>query len=131
VIAPNRASSPLPSGPVLVDTSLWIDHLRGRSGDLAVRLEAGEVVTHPFVIGELACGHLARRREVLALLAALPSAPLATHAEAMRLVESRRLAGLGLSWVDAHLLAAALLLPARLWTGDRALAAAAVRLGVG
>jgi predicted nucleic acid-binding protein len=113
-----------------VDTSVWIDHLRGRRGDLAGPLRDGLVLTHPFVIGELACGNLARRDEVLGLLAALPRAPEATHAEALALVAEARLAGRGLGWIDVHLLAAALLAGARLWTGDRALAAAAARLGV-
>lgn len=130
MIAPGREPSRAP-GPVLVDTSVWIDHLRGRHATLAARLEAGEVLTHPFVIGELACGHLTRRGEILGLLTALPAAPLATHDEALRLVDEQRLAGLGLGWIDVHLLAAALLAPARLWTNDQALAAAATRLGVG
>jgi predicted nucleic acid-binding protein len=120
-----------PGGPVLVDTSVWIDHLRGRSGSLAAKLEQGEVLTHPFVCGELACGHLAMRDEVLALLARLPAAPTASHDEAMRLVNDRQIIARGIGWVDVHLLAAALLAGARLWTRDRALAAVAAELGVG
>ncbi|MBK8167893.1 MAG: PIN domain-containing protein [bacterium] len=116
---------------LLVDTSVWIDHLRGRRGDLAGPLQEGLVLTHPHVIGELACGNLARRDEVLRLLAALPQAPEATHAEALALVAGERLSGRGLGWVDVHLLAGARLAAARLWTRDRALAAAAARLGLG
>jgi len=116
---------------LLVDTSVWVDHLRGRRGDLTGPLHDGLVLTHPFVIGELACGNLTRRDEVLRLLAALPRAPEATHEEALALLAGSRLAGRGLGWVDVHLLAGARLAGARLWTRDRALAAAAVRLGLG
>ena len=130
MIAPG-IPGPTANGPVLVDTSVWIDHLRGRSGALAERLEQGEVLTHPFVCGELACGHLARRDEILSLLAQLPTAPAASHDEAMRLVTERQLSGKGLGWVDVHLLATALLAGVRLWTNDRALAAAAEQMGVG
>lgn len=130
MIAPGRAAA-AGGGPVLVDTSVWIDHLRGRRGDLTGPLQEGLVLTHPFVIGELACGNLARRGEVLGLLAALPRAPEATNDEALALVAAARLSGRGLGWVDVHLLAAARLCGARLWTRDRALAAAALRLGAG
>ncbi len=130
MIAP-AGFEPAPGGPVLVDTSVWIDHLRGRPGSLAAKLELGEVLTHPFVCGELACGHLARRDEVLTLLGRLPAAPMATHDEAMRLVNDRQLVARGIGWVDVHLLAAALLAGARLWTHDRALAAVAGELGIG
>lgn len=129
MIAP--AAGGVPPGLVLVDTGVWIDHLRGRSGDLGPALCRGLVLTHAFVIGELACGTLTRRDEVLGLLAALPRAPEATHDEALSLVEAAGLAGRGLGWVDVHLLAGARLAAARLWTRDRALAAAAQRLGVG
>ena len=119
------------TGLLLVDTSVWIDHLRGRRGDLVGPLHDGLVLTHRFVIGELACGNLARRDEVLGLLAALPRAPEATHEESLALVAGSRLAGCGLGWVDVHLLAGARLAGAQLWTRDRALAAAAARLGLG
>ena len=130
MIAPRIGEAAGP-GLLLVDTSVWIDHLRGRGGDLAAALNRGVVLTHPYVIGELACGNLARRGEVLGLLAALPCAPEATHEEALSLVTAARLAGRGLGWIDVHLLAGARLAGARLWTRDRALAAAANRLGVG
>jgi predicted nucleic acid-binding protein len=129
VIAPG--GGPTGADRLLVDTSVWIDHLRGRRGDLAGPLHDGLVLTHPFVIGELACGNLARRDEVLRLLAALPRAPEATHEEALALLAGSRLAGCGLGWVDVHLLAGARLAGARLWTRDRALAAAAARLHLG
>ena len=76
---------------MLVDTSVWIDHLRQRNARLAELLEDGAVWTHPFVIGELACGNLARRAEVLDLMGALPFVPVADHAEVLAFVESRRL----------------------------------------
>jgi predicted nucleic acid-binding protein len=116
---------------MLVDTSVWVDHLRRGSATLASALEAGEVWCHPYVQGELACGHLINRRDILSLLAALPQAPEATHAEALAFLETRGLMGKGLGWVDVHLLASALLAGVRLWTLDRPLARAAAELGVG
>ena len=115
---------------MLVDTSVWIDHFRRTNADLEYFLEAGRVVTHPFVIGELACGSLSRRGEVLRLIEALPAAPVATHEEVMTFVERRRLHGSGLGWVDVHLLASARLVGHSLWSADRRLRRAAVRLGL-
>lgn len=115
---------------MLVDTSVWIDHLRRGNGLLASRLRNGEVETHPFVVGELACGKLRRRDEILSLLRALPAVTRAEHEEVLGLVESKRLAGRGLGWIDAHLLASAMLHRTTLWTLDRRLAAEARRLGV-
>ncbi len=116
---------------VLVDTSVWIDHLRRHDGRLAALLEDQAVLQHPFVVGELACGNPRRRHEVLAHLERLPAATEASHAEVLHLVETQHLHGAGLGWVDVHLLAAARLTGCRLWTRDRALARAARRLGVG
>lgn len=113
---------------ILVDTSVWVEHLRRGSVRLAALLEGAEVLGHPFVLGELALGHLRRRSEVLALFAALPPAQQATQDEVLELVARRRLAGSGIGWVDAHLLAAAALSGARLWTIDRRLATVADRL---
>lgn len=113
----------------LVDTSVWVDHLRNGSARLRVLLDAGEVLVHPFVVGELACGNLANRREVLELLDALPRVVEAAHAEALQLLDHQRLHGRGLGWVDVHLLASALLTRARLWTLDARLARAAQRCG--
>jgi hypothetical protein len=113
---------------VLVDTSVWVDHLRRGDAELARRLQEGEVMTHRLVIEELACGTMARREEILSLLETLPRAPEAEHAEFLHFVERRGLAGTGLGAVDAHLLASAKLAHARLWTRDAALARAAARL---
>jgi predicted nucleic acid-binding protein len=115
---------------ILVDTSIWVNHLRRHDGVLAAHLEAGEVLCHPYVIGEIALGVLKQRREVLELLAALPSALVVSHDDAMTFVEQRRLAGLGVGWVDIHLTASAVVSRAKLWTADRRLAdvARALRL---
>ncbi len=102
----------------LVDTSVWIDHFGSANPRLAALLEAGDVVTHPFVIGELACGNLRNRAEVFALLGALPKAATASDQEVRACIESRRLWGRGIGWVDAHLLASALLSGCALWTLD-------------
>ena len=114
---------------ILVDTSVWIDHLRLGEPSLAAALEAGRVMMHPFVLGELACGNLANRSEVLELLGNLPAAPTATNPEALDFIERRSLMGRGVGYIDVHLLASiALSGDGRLWTRDRRLAAAATDL---
>ena len=115
---------------ILVDTSVWIDHLRKGHRGLVALLEAGEVLVHPFVAGELACASLRNRAAFLALLEALPGATVATHDEAMRFLETHRLAARGLGYVDVHLLATAHLDRCRLLTLDRRLAREAARLRV-
>lgn len=110
---------------ILVDTSIWVNHLRRHDAMLAAHLEAGEVLCHPYVIGEVALGLLKQRRQVLDLLAALPSASTVSHDEALAFVEDRKLAGLGVGWVDVHLAASAVVSRARLWTADRRLASVA------
>ena len=111
---------------ILVDTSVWIDHLRSGTRPLAAALEQGLVLAHPFIVGELACGNLKNRREVLQLLEELPRAPVATEPEVLDFIEQRRLMGRGLGYIDVHLLASvALAGSARLWTRDRRLAAVA------
>ena len=92
---------------ILVDTSVWIDHFRSNDPALVSALTAGFVSTHPFVIGELACGSLKNRGELIALLQQLPSAPVATNAEALAFIEGRSLMGRGIGYVDVHLLASA------------------------
>ncbi len=103
---------------ILVDTSIWIDHLRTGNRALQSLLEDAGVLTHSFVIGELACGTLRHRDEVLTLLRALPEAQPAEHMEVMGFVERERLYGRGIGWIDAHLLASARLSSASLWTLD-------------
>jgi predicted nucleic acid-binding protein len=115
---------------VLVDTSVWIDHFRRRNGQLAELLEASQVWTHPFVIGELACGNLARRAEVLGMLEALPQAPVISHREVLAFLEGRRLQGRGLGWTDMHLLAAARVAGVAFWTNDKSLAKVAGELSL-
>jgi len=114
---------------ILVDTSVWIDHLRSGETALAAALEDGRVLMHPFVLGELACGNLENRDEVLELLGDLPVAPTATDPEVLGLIERRALMGRGIGYVDVHLLASAALADVgRLWTRDRRLAAVASEL---
>lgn len=115
---------------ILVDTSVWVDHLRADDPMLRGLLEAGLVLTHPFVIGEIALGHLRQRRMVLAALDNLSQAVVATEAEVRGLIEAEALAGAGIGYLDAHLLAASRLSAARLWTRDRRLAALGARLGL-
>lgn len=116
---------------VLADTSIWIEHLRRREPTLADRLSEGLVLMHPFVSGELACGNLKDRAAILSDLHALPPARLASNAEVLQLIEDRRLWGRGLGWIDAHLLASALLSNCRFWTLDIRLTKAAADLGLG
>lgn len=110
---------------VLVDTSIWTEHFRSNDPTLAALLSEGEVLTHPFVIGELSCGNLKNREVILGYLAELPAAVAATHEETFGLMQRCRLWGRGIGWVDAHLLASALLSGCALWTRDAKLAQAA------
>ena len=115
---------------VLVDTSVWVDHFRNGNARLASLLEQGEVIVHPLIIGELACGNIPRRIETLGLLHDLPQAATAGHEEIMRFIETERLMGLGLGYVDVALLATARLSMIPLWTLDLPLRKAATKLGV-
>jgi predicted nucleic acid-binding protein len=115
---------------VLVDTSVWIGHFRKKDSALAELLGEGLVLTHPFVLGELACGNLENRAAILSTLEALPGAAAATHEEVLRLIERRHLWGCGMGWIDAHLLASALISHCALWTLDGKLDRAAGVAGV-
>lgn len=118
---------------ILVDTSVWIEHFRGdpRADRLAGLLDEDEVLLHPWVLGELALGGLGPRgTRVIADLRRLPSAPEIRHSEVLDLVSGRRLAGLGIGWVDVHLLASTLVAGCGLWTLDTRLSGAARELGV-
>ncbi|MFH0793701.1 MAG: PIN domain-containing protein [bacterium] len=115
---------------VLVDTSVWVAHLRtGRVG-LEMLLNEGQAMVHCFVLGELARGNLRNRTEILSLLGALPMALHADHEEVMRLIDRHRLMGRGLGYVDVHLLASALLGATPLWTLDKNLRSASEKLGL-
>jgi predicted nucleic acid-binding protein len=113
---------------VLVDTSVWIGHLRDGHEGLSALLDAGEVLCHPFVVGELACGNLINRTEIISLLRALPQTPVAAQDEVLALIQARHLAGKGLGYVDVCLLAAAILTGVPLWTLDKRLNRAALEL---
>ena len=115
---------------ILVDTSIWVDHLRKGNKRLTTLLNDTQVACHPFVIGELACGNLKNRRRILDLLADLPRVDLAQHSEVLELVETRKLSGQGIGWIDAHLLASALLSGTPLWTADKRLRGLSALLGI-
>ena len=116
---------------ILVHTSVWVEHMRHGLPRLATLLQEGEVLIHPWVIGELACSTLRNRSQVLELLQGLPAATVASDAEVLLLIERDRLMGRGIGYVDAHLLASARLSHCRLWTQDRRLAAVAQEQGLG
>lgn len=107
---------------ILADTSVWIDHLRTSNATLRALLNQGRVLTHPFIIGELACGYIRNRPAILGLLDSLQTAVVATDAEALALIERHALPGKGLGYIDVHLLVSAQLTAAKLWTLDKRLA---------
>lgn len=116
---------------ILADTSIWVDHLRRIDDALASHLDAREVLTHPYVIGELAVGHLQERRLILRALHNLPKAEVATDREVLEFIERWSLSGLGIGYFDVHLMASIRLTPgSRLWTRDRSLNEAAHRIGL-
>jgi len=115
---------------VLVDTSVWVSHLSKGDDRLAALLDKGAVCCHPFVIGELACGKLKNRLEIISLLRALPTAEVADHEEILTLIDNNLLMGKGLGYVDVHLLGSAVLSGISFWTADHRLARAASALGV-
>jgi len=114
---------------ILVDTSIWIDHLRSGSPRLVALLQNDHVCTHDFVIGELACGNLKNRAEVLGLLQSLPRLAAITETEALFFIDQQQLMGRGIGYIDTHLLAAAVMNGARLWTNDKRLKAIAEEKG--
>jgi predicted nucleic acid-binding protein len=116
---------------ILVDTSVWIDHLRREEPLLVALLERSDVLVHPWVVGELALGNMRNRDEVLALLGDMPQAPVAEHEAVLAFIAEEKLHGLGIGLVDAHLLASARDTPGTLlWTRDRRLAGVAERLAL-
>ncbi|MEQ1949637.1 MAG: PIN domain-containing protein [Bryobacteraceae bacterium] len=106
----------------LVDTSVWVDHFRHGNAKLRELLQNGEAATHPMILGELACGNLARREETLHLLRRLPQVSPVPDSAVLELIELRRLWGKGTGWIDAHLVAAAVSARVALFTLDRRLA---------
>jgi len=116
---------------VLVDTSVWVYHLREGDIDLDKLLNDGDVICHPLILGELACGNLNNRSEILSLLRSLPSAIEAEHEEVMQFIERHRLMGIGLGYIDVHLLASAVLTMTPIWTLDKKLNRVSERLGIG
>lgn len=117
---------------ILVDTSVWVDHLRTGNATLGRALERGEVLGHPWVIGEVSLGHLGRRDEILNLLHGLPQATVASTEEVQATIDRQHLTGSGVGYVDAQLLTATMLTPdSVLWTADRRLLAVAERIGRG
>jgi len=115
---------------VLVDTSIWIDHFRKANGKLASLLEMETVAIHPFVLGELACGNLSNRKEIIALLHALPEASKIEDDEMLLFIERHHLMGRGIGLVDAHILASCCIDACLLWTGDKRLQLVAKEMNI-
>jgi predicted nucleic acid-binding protein len=115
---------------VLVDTSVWVTHLRRMHAGLVYLLTDGEVACHPFVVGELACGNLKNRTEILSLLESLPMVVAAEHEEVLQFIKSHSLMGKGLGYVDVHLLASVALSRLPIWTLDKKLERVADLLGL-
>jgi predicted nucleic acid-binding protein len=115
---------------VLVDTSVWVSHLRHGNKDLQKLLCDGEVVCHPFIVGELACGNLKNRHEILTYFQSLPMTILAEDGEVLDLIENNQLMGKGLGYIDVHLIASAVLTSVLLWTLDKTLDKFTKKLGI-
>ena len=116
---------------IIVDTSVWIDHLRANDRQLATQLEQMNVLVHPFVTGEIALGNLRNRKSLIELLQSMPQAVIASEQEIMLFIEDHRLFGLGIGFIEAHFLASTLLTSgSRLWTRDKRLQNAAHQLGL-
>lgn len=115
---------------ILADTNVWIKHFRESDAELISQLNVGFVACHPFIIGELACGSLGNRAEILMLLQALPSSPVLEVTEVLEFIENNSFMGRGLGYVDIHLLASVIIGNVVLWTFDRRLNEAAIELGV-
>ncbi|MDQ3000493.1 MAG: type II toxin-antitoxin system VapC family toxin [Fibrobacterota bacterium] len=115
---------------VLIDTSVWVDFLRQGDPGVVTLLESGDVICHPLVLGEIACGNLASRKEVLHRLSLLPTTPMVRHSELLAFIEAHRLSGLGLGFIDMHLLAAANLEGISIWSREKALRKAAEKLKI-
>ena len=115
---------------VFVDTSVWISHFRHGNSGLQKLLQEDRVASHPFIIGELACGNISNRTEILSLMQSLPMLDVVQHEELLLFVENNKLMGTGLGFVDVHLMAAAALADIPLWTQDKKLKQACSRLSI-
>ncbi len=115
---------------ILVDTSVWIDHFHRRDEELKELLFSNHVCIHPFIIGELSCGSIGNRKEVLSLLRSLKIIDLVLEEEVFILIEERKLFGKGLGFIDIHLLASALINHVQIWTRDKSLKQIVRELGV-
>ncbi len=113
---------------ILVDTSVWVDHLNKSERELVKLLYSMMVCTHPFIIGELSCGNISNRSKFLTLIKALPRVEPAFEEEVYTLLEDKKLYGIGLGFIDIHLLAAALINDVKIWTRDKALKKVAQKL---
>jgi predicted nucleic acid-binding protein len=115
---------------ILVDTSVWIDHFHHSDEDLKELLLSNQVCIHPFILGELSCGNISNRKEVLSLLRTLRNIDLVLDEEVILLIEERKLYGKGLGFIDIHLLASAMIHQVPIWTRDKSLKQIAEELGV-
>jgi len=115
---------------ILVDTSVWINHLRDGDRHLERLLLDGDVLCHSFIIGELACGNIKNRKEIISLLQTLPMSPQIEFSEYLYFIEQHQLNGIGIGFVDIHLLASAQIDQVELWTADKRLLSAAAGLGL-
>ena len=116
---------------ILVDTSIWIDHIRSTNNRLIELLHGELVRVHPWVVGELACGNLNHRAQTLYLLRSLPQSAIASHDEVLFFIEKHGIAGKGVGYLDMHLLAAAALGSLKIWTRDKRLHEVASSLSLG
>jgi len=115
---------------VLVDTSIWILHFKGNNAHLKNLLLDESVACHPFIIGELACGNIKNRKEIIPLLQALPQALVAENDEVLQFIEQKKLMGIGIGLIDVHLLASSLLTGLPLWTADKRLRTTASKFNI-
>jgi predicted nucleic acid-binding protein len=115
---------------ILVDTSIWIDHLNKSNAELIKLLKSNRVCVHPFIIGELSCGNISNRDEILSLLKALPRAEPALEEEVFTLLDNKKLFGIGLGFVDVNLIASALIHGVKIWTYDKSLKKIAKKLDI-
>jgi predicted nucleic acid-binding protein len=115
---------------IIVDTSIWVDHLSKGCSELELLLNDNKVIVHPYVIGELACGNIRNRKLILSYLTALPSVPVITSSEYFMFIDSNKLTGQGLGFVDIHILGSAFLVGLKVYTRDKALLHASEKLGI-